>query len=350
MPKGSYQGCNMQAEYLLPYRNRYLTKIPAKVDKETKTRLAWFDYYRKAKNASLTCRHFGIPAKTFYKWKARYNPWDLTSLKSRNRRPNHFRKSKIPFEIIQTVVKIRTHYPFWSKYKVSTILKRDHKIQLSPSSVGRILKQKGLISPRESKRRILAANRKRLRVGKGLVAKNFGDIIQVDTKHLRHPTGQTTYQYIAIDCFSKLRYSKVYRTICSRNASKFFSLAREKFPFPIRAVQSDNGAEFQGEFEKMLKNLCIPHYFSYPSAPEQNSVVERAIQTDINEFYRQGNMIENVAKQNDLLAAWEETYHKIRPHVALDYLTPQEYYYKHRDKLKPNQGTKRENPKLLPMC
>jgi len=116
------------------------------------------------------------------------------------------------------------------------------------------------------------------------VARNFGDVVQIDTKHLRHSTGEKSYQYIAIDCFSKIRYSKVYRTLCSRNTKKIFSLAKGSFPFGARVVQRDNGLEFQGEFEKMLNNFDIPNYFSYSSTPEQNSAMERAIQTDIKEF------------------------------------------------------------------
>ena len=46
-----------------------------------KQRLKWMDYYRDhGENAALTCRYFGISRQTFYRWKRRYNPRDLTSL------------------------------------------------------------------------------------------------------------------------------------------------------------------------------------------------------------------------------------------------------------------------------
>ena len=299
---------------------------------------------------SLTCRYFGIPQKTFYKWKARYNPRDILSLENYSRRPDHFRKPEIPAEIVDMIVQVRKSYPAWSKYKIAVILKRDHKMDISASSVGRILKRKGLISPKASKRRKLASHRKRLRVSRDLIVRNFGDLIQIDTKHLWYSTGEKRYQFVAIDCFGKFKYSKVYKTASSRKAKQFFNEAKGKFPFPIKAVQSDNGSEFQGEFDKLLKELKIPHYFSYPSSPKQNSMVERAIQTDINEFYHQGNLTSDIDEQNRLLRKWEEVYYKIRPHTSLDYLTPEEYYYKHQaDKLNVENRVEMKEPQFLPM-
>ena len=79
-------------------------------------------------------------------------------------------------------------------------------------------------------------------------------------------------------------------------------------------------------------------------------MVERAIQTDINEFYHQGNLTSDIDEQNRLLRKWEEVYYKIRPHASLDYLTPEEYYYKHQvAKLNLGNRVEGRNPQLLPM-
>jgi len=45
-------------------------------------RLRWFDYYNRCEDARLTCRHFGISPQTFYRWKNRLDPYDLTTLES----------------------------------------------------------------------------------------------------------------------------------------------------------------------------------------------------------------------------------------------------------------------------
>ncbi|MBU4348333.1 helix-turn-helix domain-containing protein [Patescibacteria group bacterium] len=62
---------------------------------EAKKRLKWMDYHRKHKNASQTCRYFGISRKTFYVWKKRYNPYHLESLEEQSRRPKNTRQWEV---------------------------------------------------------------------------------------------------------------------------------------------------------------------------------------------------------------------------------------------------------------
>ena len=54
-------------------------------------RLRWMDHYAEHRNAQLTCRYFGISAPTFYRWKNRYDPYDLTKLEEISRRPHKVR-------------------------------------------------------------------------------------------------------------------------------------------------------------------------------------------------------------------------------------------------------------------
>jgi transposase InsO family protein len=44
----------------------------------------------------------------------------------------------------------------------------------------------------------------------------------------------------------------------------------EYFEFDIKIVQTDNGSEFLGEFDKYLNEIGIEHYFSYPRSPKTN--------------------------------------------------------------------------------
>ena len=45
-------------------------------------------------NARLTCRYYGITAQTFYRWKRRFDPYDLTTLDEISRRPHHVPRLK----------------------------------------------------------------------------------------------------------------------------------------------------------------------------------------------------------------------------------------------------------------
>ena len=60
-------------------------------------------------------------------------------------------------------------------------------------------------------------------------------------------------------------------------------------------------------------------------SPKLNGCVERAQRTHTEEFYQVNDFSLEVASLNQELRAWERTYNTIRPHQALNYLTPQQF-------------------------
>lgn len=71
-------------------------------------RLKWFDFYGRYEDARLTCRHFCISPQTFYRWKSRFDPEDLTTLESLSRRPHHVRKPTTPAAVVDRILELRT--------------------------------------------------------------------------------------------------------------------------------------------------------------------------------------------------------------------------------------------------
>lgn len=77
-------------------------------------RLEWMDYYERCRrNGRLVCRHFDISAQTFYRWRRRYSPGDLTTLESRSPRPRRLRQPSWDAALEQAVLKPRREYPRW---------------------------------------------------------------------------------------------------------------------------------------------------------------------------------------------------------------------------------------------
>jgi Helix-turn-helix domain len=72
----------MQPKSGKPPRSARLATIGVELSRAAQVRLGWMDFYRKTKNVAFTCRHFGISRQTFYRWLRRYQPLDLTSLRS----------------------------------------------------------------------------------------------------------------------------------------------------------------------------------------------------------------------------------------------------------------------------
>ena len=87
-------------------------------------RLKWMDYYgAHHNNAALTCRDFGISRQTFYRWKRRYNPRDLTSLEERSHKPRHLCQPTWSRELALAVLHLREQYPRWGKDKLVLLLR-----------------------------------------------------------------------------------------------------------------------------------------------------------------------------------------------------------------------------------
>jgi len=314
-------GVSTQLRSCLP-KASIIARIP-NLSREAKQRLRWFDYYRKYDNARLTCRHFGINPKFFYKWKKRFNLRGVLGLEDLSRRPKHFRQSKIPIEWINQTIFLRKKYPYYSKYKLAIILKRDFDITLSPSSISRIItRHKLFLEPVYPSKKV---RYQRARIPKNFVIEKPGDLIQRDTKHLPF-LGTTRYCFVAIDCIGKGLAIKVSTTISSLQGKRLNQYLEKYYPFPIKNQQSDNGSENLGHTYKDLKDKNIPQYFIYPHCPKENAFVERVIGTIEREFIQQGKLATNVKDQQRLIDKWLDEYHNFRPHQSLGYLTPNEYY------------------------
>lgn len=295
---------------------------------DAKRRLKILDWHRAhGKNISLTARHFGIRRATVREWQRRLTVQGILGLVERSRRPQSVRRPTTAADTIIAVVRLRKQYPAWSKYKLKVMLARQGII-VSASTVGRILKRRGLIDQRVSRKRRRAAFHPRARFPHGMKISRPGDLLQMDTKHLILVGGRKLYQFTAIDVLTKRRVLRCYPSLASRNGAEFLRRCLENFPFSIRAVQTDNGSEFLKEFVRLCREKGIPHFFIYPRTPKQNTYVEISHGADKKEFYQQGNLCSDHARMNEKLMAWQEVWNTIRPHTSLNYLTPQEYLEK----------------------
>lgn len=292
-----------------------------------KHKLKVIDWHRaNEENVSLTARHFGYARKTIHAWLKAYRLKGPIGLNERSRSPKKKRVPETSGKAVMLICKTRKQYPAWSKYKIAEVLKRDHNIEISASTVGRVMQRRGLIAKKKSVKRQKAALKPKRRFPQGFSISQAGDMVQMDTKHIMLPGGRKHYQFTAIDVLGKQRILEAYPSPSSRNGAKFLKRCVDEFPFPIRNVQTDNGSEFLKEFEALCTQLDIPHYFIYPRKKEQNAYVERSHGSDEREFYRLGNAWQDIVKMNEALRVWQDIWNNFRPHEALDYKTPNQYF------------------------
>lgn len=299
------------------------------LSKEARQRLKWIDYYLLTKNGRLTCRHFGLTPSLFYKWLKRFKLMGAKGLEEQSRRPKHFRQSQIPLEYIDLICALRKENPEFSKYKLRVILKRDYDIELSSSTIGRVISKRQLFF-----RTVRKSQKERYKVARHKLPKDFqiarpGDLIQQDTKHASF-FGVKQYFFVFTDCLTKITAIKVSTNISSKQSKLAFKHARSFFPYDIKNSQNDNGSEHLKDLRNYLRKENINQYFIRPRTPKDNSFVERMIGTIEREFIQRGKLSQDVKAQQKLIDEWLVKYHTYRPHQALNYLTPYEYYEKIR--------------------
>lgn len=309
-----------------------------KLSKEAKQRLKWMDWYEDHKgNARLTCRHFGIVPSVFYRWKNRFNPYDLYSLEDDKitRTPHTVRQPETDPAIVKRVKEIREEYPRWGKRKIWKMLDREG-YDTTIITVGRTLTRLRAKGQLKEPAIVIA----RLEKGKRRQKQRFhalprdwdykpkepGDLIQIDTVYVYPVPGERRYQFTACDYIGKMTARCASKTITSRSAKKIIDILEERFPFKIKAIQIDGGSEFKKEFEQECQNRDIILFVLPPRSPKLNGMVERMQRTSREEIYDIKAVSDNVDEHNQLLKEQDRIYNYVRPHDALDLLTPYEYY------------------------
>lgn len=274
-------------------------------DREQILRL-WEVLRSKGSSSKEASELLGVSRASLYRWKRRLEREGWKGLEQRSRRPKQVRKRLWSLEEIEAVRSYRLLYPCWGKEKIRVLLEVDG-IKLSASSIGRIirylksrkaipeLRYKGRWKGRRKQKRPYA-----IRKPRSYQAERPGDIVQVDTLDI-HPFPAIHFKH-------------------------FLNQLIKRAPFPIRAIQVDGGSEYKAAFEQACQDLGISLFVLPPRAPKLNGCVERAHRTHLDEFNALYEPDSDLERLNKALRSWEWVYNNVRPHRALDYLTPQAVY------------------------
>ena len=282
--------------------------------------------------------------------KARRDP---RSLEPKCKAPHHTgNRQRISKEYEQTILKVRDATPGWGEEKIATIALRDHGIKVGHTTVGRYLKKHGRIDPKISDKNHTAWMRKLARENYSAAQPTLkvkhrppkqlkdlapGALVEKDMKFVvqqgkfvntnKHKAKENFYyQHTMIDSFTRIRALALVKDADSITAARAHRSALKRFPFPVACENTDNGSENNGAFSKELAAQEVFQFYSSVGTPTDNPRVERSHLTDDKEFYLQGNMFLPFKEQATQLMRWERRYNDDRPHQALGYLTPIEFY------------------------
>ena len=272
----------------------------------------------------------GISRATYYRRKKAIRRYGISGLKAKSRRPQKVRQSKIPKDTKQLILQIRQNNPSYGKSKITTILIRDHNINLSESSVGRILKffkEQGLIKRSAAARRLKRCRKFKSHANKwryGMRSKNPGELIQIDHMSVRK-NDKNLKHFQAWDPITKMIVADVTSNATSFAAAKFLDKVIEYLPYPVKSIQVDGGSEFMRHFENKCAKYGIKLFVLPPSKPQYNGGVERGNRTFRSELYSKDIYAETIDEFRDEVNSAVDKYNTYRPHFSLNNITPRQY-------------------------
>jgi putative transposase len=305
-----------------------------KIDTHRKKYEKQVNHWEKLKSEGVsdaTCQEVvGISRSTYYRYQIRLQGLAKGILPP-SKKPRFLRKPLWGESEKQYVLSIRRENPTYGKAKIAVILKRDFGIQMSQSTVGRILKHlmnKGLIlksisAPRQKRKRNFHKHARPWVYG--MRSLKPGQMIQID--HMSVTVNQITVKHFqAWDPKSKFIQARVYSNATSQTAKKFLLELIKNAPFKIASIQVDGGSEFMLHFEEACAELGIELFVLPPKRPQYNGGVERGNRIFREEFYARRDLLaDSVGALNAALQKALLKYNSYRPHANLNMMTPLSY-------------------------
>lgn len=314
-----------------------------------KQRLKWIHQLQQEHqgNISKAAKHLSLSRQ----WLSTlYNLWlknnkDPRRLEPLSRAPrNTTNRRRVSQDTVNRIIALRKEYPAWGKEKLARLMWTRHKIKVGHNTINRYLANAKLLNIKISQKNKLAFKNKlllqRIKQRPPKIIKDYkpGALVEKDMKFIVKQ-GQFTntqkfkakenffFQHTMIDNFTRIRVLETADSADSLEAKKSFLRSESRFPFPIVCLNTDSGAENGKEFADYLTEKNIVHFFSRTGTPTDNPRVERSHLTDEVEFYGQGNRQHKTLEElQTAQGCWEQTYNFTRPHQALGYLTPMEFY------------------------
>lgn len=330
------------AEKLLNPNNYHLSS-------EAKKKLRWLYvlYYECRDNVAQAANKIGVSREWLSKTKSKFERChqDPRSLEPESRTPHDTSKRKrISKETENKILEVRDKYG-WGKEKISGFLFTEYKIRVRPNTVNKYLHIHKRIDPKLSLKNIEAFRDKKQRESERVVfkvkyrppsgIKDYapGALIEKDMKYVLKLGAKGVlkedfwYQHRAIDSFTRIRATEIAENPDSQEAALAHEKMRERFPFAIACFNTDNGSENEKEFSEKLRKENIFHFYSNAATPTDNPRVERSFLSDDLEFYKRGGLRQNLQEQKEAIKEQDEIWNRERPHQALAYLSPMQFYH-----------------------
>lgn len=323
----------------IPQKWRLIRNVgKSQLSKKAQEKLEWIIFYQtiSSNNVKATAGYFGISPKTVYKWLKRFNERNLSSLEEESKRPRKTRGWMVTLEEESNIKNLRKRNIEYGKKKLKVLYQKEYGKNISTWKIERVIRKHNLYpEPIKHEYRIEKKRKSRLKLRIHEVnnivknIKKFGFLWHIDAVIIWW-YGQRRVIFTALEEYSKIAYARVYKTNSSSYSEDFLKRLMYLAEGKVEIVHSDNGSEFEGEFEKACRKLNIARIYSRVKTPKDNPALENFNGTIQKEWLALSEVgLDDIEEANKDLTKWLVKFNSYRPHEALDYLTPLEYAQEH---------------------
>ena len=214
------------------------------------------------------------------------------------------------------IVKFFHEYPLEGYRRLCFMMLDRDIVAVSPASVYRVLKARGLLANRWNK-----PSRK----GTGFVQPLAPhEHWHIDFSYVN--VGGTFYYLCSIldGCSRSIVHWEIRETMKEADAEMVLQRAREKYPQARPRIISDNGPQFVAkDFKEYLRQWQTSHVLTSPHYPQSNGKLERYHRTLKEQAIRPKTPL-TLEDARRVVGDFVEHYNKVRLHSALGYVTPQD--------------------------
>ncbi len=271
---------------------------------------------------------FPYGKRTLERWLAVYRRGGADALEPTSTRPKT-NPDETPIAIKERVIELRRTTKLCA-LKLHWKLAKEG-LAIHERTIGKILKAEGLVR----KYRVKRVKYKYLKA-----TLQPGELVEIDVKYVPGlVAGMQYFQYTAIDCASRWRHLEIYDAQANHHSIQFLKEVIARFPYPIRAIKTDNHSTFTNYYTSMTKRsdmtvktihaldlFCrargITHYLIDPGKPAQNGKVERSHREDQEKFY-DTNDFHSLVGLRRKVEGWTMYYNNLE-HCGLNGKTPNE--------------------------
>jgi transposase InsO family protein len=301
--------------------------MPFKETCRLEERIAMFrDYDTGAFTVGELVARYGVSRETFYVWRRRRESGDECWFEERSRAPGRCPHATSAAQVA-AIVAMRKRYPRFGAKKIGAKLleKRPGTPWPATSTIGDIMKRKGLIATQDRRRKSMAQGE----IVAGAAAPN--EEWSIDFKGwFRTRDGERCDPLTIADTAS--RYLLAARIVEPTRSGVRSALERVFAAAGLpQAIRSDNGAPFGSTGAGGLSSLAVwwlklgiePRYIP-PSSPQDNGRHERMHRTLKAETTRPAAA--TTAEQQARFDAFRKHYNEERPHEALYQTAPARHW------------------------